>query len=87
LRLQNRKEDTLRFLHDPDVPFTNNEVERDGRMMKVKQKISGGFRSSEGAADFAAIRSFPSTAKKQAWRIIEALKRPASELATSLRTT
>ena len=84
LRLQNRKEDTLRFLHDPDVPFTNNEAERDGRMMKVKQKISGGFRYSEGAADFAAIRSFLSTAKKQAWRIIEALKRPASELATSL---
>src|SRR5271156_1391973 len=85
LRLQTRKEDTLRFLHDPAVPFSNNEAERDGRMMKLRQKISGGFRSSEGAADFATIRSFLSTAKKQGWRIIEALLRPIPEVAASLR--
>jgi transposase len=65
LRLATRKQDTLRFLHDPTVPFTNNQAERDGRMMKLRQKISGGFRSSEGAIDFALIRSFFSTAKKQ----------------------
>ena len=64
LRFSTRREDTLRFLHDPAVPFTNNEAERDGRMMKLRQKISGGFRSLEGAIDFAAIRSFISTAKK-----------------------
>ena len=85
LRLTTRKQDTLRFLHDPEVPFTNNQAERDGRMMKLRQKISGGFRSSEGAADFAGIRSFLSTAKKQGWSIIEALTRPSPELVDSLR--
>jgi transposase len=73
LRLTTRKQDTLRFLHDPAVPFTNNQAERDARMMKLRQKISGGFRSTEGAADFAVVRSFLSTAKKQGWSIIEAL--------------
>ena len=76
LRLATRKEDTLRFLHDATVPFTNNQAERDGRMMKLRQKISGGFRSSEGAMDFALIRSFFSTARKQGWNIIDALIPP-----------
>ena len=85
LRLATRKQDTLRFLHDPTVPFTNNQAERDGRMMKLRQKISGGFRSAEGAMDFALIRSFFSTAKKQGWNIIDALTRDPSNLAISLR--
>ena len=68
-----RKEDVLRFLVDPTVPFTNNQAERDIRMMKLRQKISGGFRSDQGAKIFATIRSFISTAKKQGWKIIEAL--------------
>ena len=80
-----RREDTLRFLHDPTVPFTNNEAERDGRMMKLRQKISGGFRSLEGASDFATIRSFLSTAKKQSWKIIDALTADPENLAKSLR--
>ena len=54
-----RKQDVLRFLTDPRVPFTNNLAERDGRMMKLRQKISGGFRSEHGAKDFAVIRSRP----------------------------
>ena len=49
LRLGVRKQGVLRFLTDPRVPFTNNLAERDGRMMKLRQKIFGGFRSDRGA--------------------------------------
>src|SRR5258708_38277303 len=85
LRLATRKQDTLRFLHDATVPFTNNQAERDGRMMKLRQKISGGFRSLEGAMNFALIRSSFSTARKQGWNIIDVLTRDPSNLAKSLR--
>jgi hypothetical protein len=53
-------------------------------MMKLRQKISGGFRSFEGAMDFALIRSFISTAKKQGWNIIDAPPRDPSLMAKSL---
>jgi len=86
LRLASRKHDVLRFLNDPDVPFTNNQAERDGRMMKVKQKISGGFRSLEGAMDFAIVRSFISTAKKQGWNVILALAGDSKAQIAALRT-
>ena len=86
LRLEGRKEDALRFLTDAAVPFTNNQAERDGRMMKLKQKISGGFRSQEGARDFAVIRSFISTAKKQGWNVIQALMQNPDTLIARLRT-
>ena len=85
LRLQARKEDTLRFLIDPAVPFTNNQAEQDGRMMKLKQKISGGFRSQQGADDFAVIRSFISTARKQGWNVIQALMQDPETLIPRLR--
>jgi transposase len=49
LRLINYKQDVLRFLYNPDSPFTNNDAERDLRMVKCKQKVSGGFRTSRGA--------------------------------------
>ena len=73
LRLLTRKQDVLRFLTDPTVPFTNNLAEQDGRMMKVQQKVSGGFRSEDGAEDFATIRSVLSTARKQGWSLLETL--------------
>jgi transposase len=87
LRLVERRQDVLCFLADPNVPFTNNQAEGDVRMMKVKQKISGGFRSLEGATDFAVIRSFISTAKKQGWNVIHALTQNAQFLAGALRTS
>jgi len=73
LRLDTRRIDVLRFLHDQAVPFTNNLAERDGRMMKLRQKISGGFRSEQGAADFGVIRSLLSTAKKQGWDLLSTI--------------
>jgi transposase len=74
LRLKNYRDDVLRFLTDPLVPFTNNQAERDIRMMKCKQKISGGFRSTKGADIFARIRGFISTARKQGWNIFESIQ-------------
>jgi transposase len=85
LRLRARKLDVLRFLSDPTVPFTNNLAERDGRMMKLRQKISGGFRSVEGAEDFAVIRSLLSTARKQGWDILKALASHPDRLIAQLR--
>jgi transposase len=85
LRLSTRKDDVLRFLTDPRVPFTNNLAERDGRMMKLRQKISGGFRSQQGAEDFAVIRSLISTARKQGWDMLHALAANSEQLIGNLR--
>jgi len=86
IRLTTHKQDTLRFLHDPAVPFTNNEAERGVRMMKLRQKISGGFRSPQSARDFATIRSFLATAQKQGWNIIDTLIANPKSLTIALRT-
>jgi transposase len=85
LRLRGRKVDVLRFLSDPTVPFTNNLAERDGRMMKLRQKISGGFRSVSSAEDFAVIRSLLSTARKQGWDILQALASRPDRLIAELQ--
>ena len=85
LRLLVRKGDVLRFLSDPTVPFTNNLAERDGRMMKLRQKISGGFRSVDGAEDFAVIRSLLSTARKQGGDILQALASRPDRLIAELQ--
>jgi transposase len=85
LRLDARQDDVLRFLTDPAVPFTNNLAEQAVRMMKVRQKISGGFRSDDGASDFAIIRSLIATARKQGWSIIQALSENPNALLQRLR--
>ena len=72
-RLKTFKTETLRFLNDFDVPFTNNQAEQDLRMMKVKMKISGSFRTLEGAQTFATLRSVVSTARKQGRNILQIL--------------
>jgi transposase len=73
IRLHKFKGDVLRFLYDFSVPFTNNQAEQDLRMMKVKMKISGAFRTMAGAQAFASLRSVISTARKQAWNILQTL--------------
>jgi transposase len=76
IQLRNYKEDTLRFLWNPCVSFTNNLAERDLRMVKIKQKISGGFRTMKGAEDFAILRGFLSSARKQNLNLLTALSNP-----------
>jgi transposase len=72
-RLSEYMDDTLRFMENPEVPFTNNRSENDIRMTKVQQKISGCFRSVEGAKIFCRVRSYISTCKKNGVGSVEAL--------------
>ncbi len=85
LRLSTHKQDVLRFLTDPSVPFTNNIAEHDARMAKLRQKISGGFRSIAGAQDFTVIRSLLSTAAKQGWDMLATLAADPATLINRLK--
>jgi len=83
-RLKTFKTETLRFLTDFDVPFTNNLAEQDLRMMKVKMKISGSFRTLDGAQIFARLRSVVSTARKQGCNILQTLAAAPSQVMPTL---
>jgi transposase len=74
LRLSRDREAVQRFLLDLAVPFDNSEAERDVRMMKVEQKVSGGFRTALGAEIFCALRGYLVTARKHGVTALEALE-------------
>src|SRR5271157_4620200 len=72
-RLERLRQETLRYMTDFRVPFDNNAAERDIRMMRVQQKVSGAFRSYGGALSFCRIRSYISTIRKQGLSVIDAI--------------
>jgi transposase len=73
-RLRKHQDAVLAFLHNLDVPFDNNLAERDVRMVKVQQKVSGTFRSDEGAVSFCRIRGYLSSLRKQSLHVFSALE-------------
>ena len=77
-RLANYKASVCLFIHNFMVPFDNNQAERDLRMIKVKTKVSGCFRTEEGARDYLKIMSYIGTAHKQGYNAYKAIKNAIS---------
>ncbi len=73
-RLDRRREEVLRYTVDLAVPFDNNQAERDVRMVKLQQKISGGWRTLPGAEAFCAVRSYIATARKHGVHVLGVLR-------------
>ena len=74
-RFRDQREGILAFMHDFAVPFDNNQSDRDLRMMKLRQKISGTLRSFDALVDFCRIRGYVSTARKNGIDAQDALRR------------
>ena len=77
-RLDNYKAAVCLFIHNFMVPFDNNQAERDIRMIKVKTKVSGCFRSEDGARDYLKIMSYIGTARKQGHNAYDAIRKAIS---------
>ena len=77
-RLEKYKESVCLFIHNFNVPFDNNQAERDIRMIKVKTKVSGCFRSEDGARDYLKIMSYVGTAHKQGHNAYDAIRKAFS---------
>lgn len=78
LRLERDQADVLRFAHDLRVPFSNNQAEQDIRMVKLQQKISGCWRTDDGAERFLAVRSYIATARKHRHDTLHVLRQLAA---------